>query len=128
MNFKFCLSSLKPQIVSTNPQLLKHESLSKWNIDSVEIERRNTLIDMSNTSYPSEKLEVVRYGLKNVNENSLKGLYMVDAMQRLNIDYHFQEEIEAFLTKEYMSPHCDLHESALGFRLLRQQCHFVPSG
>ncbi|XP_058735522.1 (3S,6E)-nerolidol synthase 1-like [Vicia villosa] len=127
MHFKLCLSSLKPQIVSTNPQILKHESLSKWNIDSVEIERRKALIDMSNTNYPSEKLEVVRYGLKNVNENSLKGLYMVDAMQRLNIDYHFQEEIEAFITRKYMSPHCDLHESALRFRLLRQQGHFISS-
>ncbi|KAL5054417.1 hypothetical protein RYX36_035099 [Vicia faba] len=127
MHFIFCLSSLKPQLVSKNPQLLRHESLSKWNIDTVKIERRNALIDISNNDYPFDKLEVLKYEIKNVRENSLKGLYMVDAMQQLNIDYHFQEEIEAFLTREHASPHRDLHETALGFRLLRQQGHFVPS-
>jgi hypothetical protein len=55
---------------------------------------------------------------------------MIDAMQRLNIDYHFEEEIEAFLTRYAYgwNHHCDLHETALQFRLLRQQGHFVPTG
>ncbi|KAI5386335.1 hypothetical protein KIW84_072752 [Lathyrus oleraceus] len=52
---------------------------------------------------------------------------MIDVMQRLNIDYHFQEQIEAFFTREYVSPGYDLHETAFRFRLLRQQGHFVPS-
>jgi hypothetical protein len=55
---------------------------------------------------------------------------MIGAMQRLNIDYHFQEEIEEFLTRYACgwNHHCDLHETALRFRLLRQQGHFVPTG
>jgi (3S)-linalool synthase len=72
----------------------------------------------------------VEQELRKVGENSLKGLYMIDAMQRLNIDYHFQEEIEEFLTRYACgwNHHCDLHETALRFRLLRQQGHFVPTG
>jgi len=77
---------------------------------------------------------MVKHELRNVGENSLKGLYMIDAMQRLNIDYHFEEEIEAFLRRQYVtsayggSNHHDLHETALHFRLLRQQGHFVAAG
>ncbi|TKY66666.1 terpene synthase 13 [Spatholobus suberectus] len=59
---------------------------------------------------------------------------MVDAMQRLNIDYHFQEEIEAFLGRQYVNCNVikggygnDIHEIALSFRLLRQQGYFVPA-
>lgn len=78
----------------------------------------------------SDKVELVKHELRNVGENSLKGLYMIDAMQRLNIDYHFQEEIEAFLRRQYVNCDCghDLHETALRFRLFRQQGHFVPAG
>ncbi|KAL3002547.1 hypothetical protein AAZX31_08G060000 [Glycine max] len=36
-------------------------------------------------------------------ENTLRCLYMIDAVQRLNIDYHFQEEIEAFLRRQYVN-------------------------
>ncbi|XP_050893879.1 (3S,6E)-nerolidol synthase 1 isoform X2 [Lathyrus oleraceus] len=117
MHFKSCLSSLKLQIIPTNSQL------PKWNIDTVKLKRRNTLIGISS----SDKLEVVKHEFKNVGESSLKGLHMIDVMQRLNIDYHFQEEIEAFLTREYVCHHHDLHEIALRFRLLRQRGHFVPS-
>ena len=60
---------------------------------------------------------------------------MIDAMQRLNIDYHFQEEIDTFLQRQYVISSTnggvyghDLHQVALYFRLLRQQGHYVPAG
>ena len=85
----------------------------------------------------SEKVEVVKNEFwKSVEEKSLKDLYMIDVMQRLNIDYHFKEEIEAFLGKQYVncsniigSGYGDhIHDTALLFRLLRQQGYFVPAG
>ncbi|KAK2437015.1 (3S,6E)-nerolidol synthase [Trifolium repens] len=116
---------------------LKSHSLhivNKWDINHVEEQRFTTLKkqprDFSSTKYHHlDKLEVVKQELRNVGGNSLKGLYMIDAMQRLNIDYHFQEEIEEFLTRYACgwNHHCDLHETALRFRLLRQQGHFVPT-
>ncbi|CAL0309461.1 unnamed protein product [Lupinus luteus] len=80
------------------------------------------------------KLKVLKHVLTNGSESSLQKLYMIDAMQRLNIDYHFQEEIDDFLRKEYVIystsgdgfGHDDLHQIALHFRLLRQQGYHVP--
>ncbi|XP_028805342.1 (3S,6E)-nerolidol synthase 1-like [Neltuma alba] len=81
------------------------------------------------------ELKLYKNVLKNVGEHSVKGLYMVDAMQRLNIDYHFQEEIDEFLATQrtifstYGSGygHDDLHQVSLLFRLLRQQGYSVPA-
>ncbi|KAK7319569.1 hypothetical protein RJT34_04292 [Clitoria ternatea] len=126
--FKSCLSFPKPQIVS------KLDSLpiaNKWNIAQEEI--RGALKTGDLCINLADKLEVVRNKFRDVGEISFKGLCMIDAMQRLNIDYHFQEEIEAFLRKQYVNSSLlladnghDIHEIALRFRLLRQQGYFVP--
>ncbi|CAL1372582.1 unnamed protein product [Linum trigynum] len=65
-------------------------------------------------------------------------LVMIDALQRLGIDYHFQEDIEAVLNDELGdaakmaaegSGREDGHlfQVSLNFRLLRQQGHRCPS-
>ncbi|KAK9949312.1 hypothetical protein M0R45_004844 [Rubus argutus] len=49
---------------------------------------------------------------------------MIDAVQRLGIDYHFQQVIDEILHKQMnmmISAHGDLHEVALHFRLLRHR-------
>ncbi|KAI4365068.1 hypothetical protein MLD38_021088 [Melastoma candidum] len=50
-------------------------------------------------------------------------LAMVDALQRLAIKYHFEDEVVAILEALYsvFPTHGDLHEQALCFRLLRQE-------
>ncbi|KAL6977682.1 putative terpene synthase 13 [Sarracenia purpurea var. burkii] len=59
------------------------------------------------------------------------GLVMVDTLQRLCIDYHFQEEIEGFLEKQFVKstftncPEFDLYELSTWFRLLRQEGYNV---
>ncbi|KAG6642634.1 hypothetical protein CIPAW_09G153300 [Carya illinoinensis] len=78
----------------------------------------------------AKKLEVCRNILRNVvaeeAEDPSEGS-MIDAVQRLNIDYHFQEEIESILRRQYVRyiTHGDLHVVALRFRLLRQQAYYV---
>lgn len=78
----------------------------------------------------SQKLELFRNVLSNLAElEALEGLNMIDAVQRLGIDYHFQQEIGEILHKQMnimISAHGDLHEVSLRFRLLRQQGYFVP--
>ncbi|CAL5331980.1 unnamed protein product [Camellia sinensis] len=84
-----------------------------------------------------EQLEEVRSVLRKVREeeDSLKRLVMIDALQRLGIDYHFREDIEAVLHSQYMKSsshsftyqHEDLYEVSTRFRLLRQQGHNVPT-
>ncbi|XP_020238809.1 (3S,6E)-nerolidol synthase 1 isoform X2 [Cajanus cajan] len=140
VHFESCIFSFKPQIIATKAHLsqssnhVKRDSLhiaNKWNIVPEESSREKVDLCINH----SEKLEVVKNEFRNtVAENSFKGLYMVDAMQRLNIDYHFQEEIEAFLWKQYVNSSTiaagygnDIHESALSFRLLRQRGYFVPT-
>ncbi|XP_020110217.1 alpha-humulene synthase-like [Ananas comosus] len=51
-----------------------------------------------------------------------EGMSLIDAIQHLGIDYHFEEEIDEALDRLYNSElECfDLHEVALRFRLLRQ--------
>ncbi|KAL3522106.1 hypothetical protein ACH5RR_014940 [Cinchona calisaya] len=56
---------------------------------------------------------------------------LVDAIQRLGIDHHFQEEIEELLWRQHRSKNCfdqslGLHEVSLCFRLLRQEGYYVP--
>lgn len=89
------------------------------------------------------KLEACRNVLRNIvvaeeEEDPFEGLIMIDALQRLNIDYYFQEEIEAILRRQYgrfnshnnqYGHHDDeLHVVALRFRLLRQQGYYVAPG
>ena len=78
----------------------------------------------------AKKVEEVRSVLKEVGEDTLTALLMIDAVQRLGINYHFHGEIEAVLERLYtkfnMSDcHNDLYELALGFRLLRQEGYYV---
>ncbi|CAL1372579.1 unnamed protein product [Linum trigynum] len=62
-------------------------------------------------------------------------LVMIDAVQRLGIDYHFQENIDGVLSDEFSiaakmaaggSSH-GLFEVSLNFRLMRQQGYRIPS-
>ncbi|KAF8411307.1 hypothetical protein HHK36_003854 [Tetracentron sinense] len=64
-------------------------------------------------------------------EDPLESLIMIDALQRLGIDYHFQEEIKRSLSRSYenfrTSGDGSLYEVALSFRLLRQDGYHVPA-
>ncbi|KAL6992694.1 lysase [Sarracenia purpurea var. burkii] len=67
-------------------------------------------------------------------ERPLEGLVMIDALQRLGIDYHFQEEIDVILQKQFIKstqmvhPQFDhLYEVSTQFRLLRQEGYNVPA-
>ena len=79
----------------------------------------------------SDKLEGLKHALRNVGENSLLDLHMIDVMQCQNNDYQFQEEIEAFLCRQYSISliGCyghDLDNVVLHFGLLKQQGYFLP--
>lgn len=88
--------------------------------------------DDSDTGY-AEKLQTFKNILRKEGEEPIQGLAMIDAIQRLSIDYHFQEEIDSILTRQSMlssTIHSDnsLYEVALRFRLLRQQGYHVSAG
>ncbi|XVF87632.1 hypothetical protein PTKIN_Ptkin18bG0135700 [Pterospermum kingtungense] len=108
--------------------------------NSLNIKNPNQLIPsipLEHFDYRSEhanKLEAFKRIFREVGEDHFEGLAMIDAIQRLGIDHHFQFEIENVLQKQYIlactngGHNHDLHEAALRFRLLRQEGYFVPAG
>jgi len=81
--------------------------------------------------------EVKHVFQKLIGEDPMESMYMVDTIQRLGIEHHFEEEIEAALQKQHLifSSHLSdfannhkLCEVALPFRLLRQRGHYVLAG
>ncbi|OAY26031.1 probable terpene synthase 13 [Manihot esculenta] len=79
-----------------------------------------------------KKLRSLKHMLNKEGEDAFECLPMVDAIQRLGIEYHFQDEIDSFLKRHYMIHstynYNDLHEAALSFRLLRQAGYHVLAG
>ncbi|KAL0408493.1 UNVERIFIED_CONTAM: Tricyclene synthase 0e23, chloroplastic [Sesamum radiatum] len=77
--------------------------------------------------------EVGQLLLQDENENPMESLMFVDAIQRVGVDHHFEEEIEMILGRQY---NCNwsksvcfhgLHDVSLFFRLLRQQGYYVSA-
>ncbi|KAK7331823.1 hypothetical protein VNO80_28564 [Phaseolus coccineus] len=74
---------------------------------------------------------------KLIRENPMESLHMVDIIQRLGIEHHFEEEIELVLQKQqlilsnhpcdFFNSHDQLYEVALAFRLLRQGGYYVSA-
>uniref|UniRef100_A0A161ZN00 Terpene synthase like-28 n=1 Tax=Daucus carota subsp. sativus TaxID=79200 RepID=A0A161ZN00_DAUCS len=82
----------------------------------------------------SHNMAIVRQELKATNKvagiDTYQSLIIIDALQRLGIDYHFKDEIEQVLERLYMaiSPcffNKNLCFASLCFRLLRQQHYHV---
>ncbi|GAB4825827.1 hypothetical protein Ancab_008700, partial [Ancistrocladus abbreviatus] len=76
-----------------------------------------------------ELKEEVRKELLAVADKSLESLDFIDAIQRLGVAYHFEEEIENALQRvydNYRNDDFDLYYTSLQFRLLRQHGFFIP--
>lgn len=72
-----------------------------------------------------------------LDDGPLETLNLIDAVQRLGIDYRFRTEIDDILERHYailvklngdLINDNNLYEVSLRFRLLRQRGYFVPSG
>ncbi|KAH6776279.1 hypothetical protein C2S52_013840 [Perilla frutescens var. hirtella] len=82
-----------------------------------------------------EKLkEEVKRELKEASDDVVRLLKLVDAIQRLGIEYHFEEEIDQTLQnlsqkfQDFCRDNDDMYFTSLGFRLLRQQGYRVSCG
>jgi hypothetical protein len=69
-------------------------------------------------------------------ENPLQKLNLINAVQRLGVSYHFENEIQEILQHSHKTLHDlddhenndDLYTIALQFRLLRQQGYYISCG
>lgn len=69
-------------------------------------------------------------GMFQASKSVVDKMNLVDVVQRLGIDHHFEEQIATTLASIHSSEfNCsNLHDVALRFRLLRQQGFWVPTG
>lgn len=67
-----------------------------------------------------------------VSQSTDERLSMVDSIQRLGIEYHFEDEIEATLQRKHMMLRFQniqgLSQIAFQFRMLRQQGYYISPG
>lgn len=63
-------------------------------------------------------------------DDVVKQMNLVDVLQRLGIDHHFEEQIDTILKNIHRAEFnsSDLYEVALRFRLLRKQGYWVSPG
>ncbi|GAB2212780.1 hypothetical protein Drorol1_Dr00020768 [Drosera rotundifolia] len=96
---------------------------TNWSI----AEKKKTIYEQSAIKKISNAL------MKSYSHQSLEGLTLVDAIQRLGIEYYFEGEIKAILDQQYLKLHVGaehsaaLNETALRFRLLRQEGYCVSA-
>ncbi|KAJ6377032.1 hypothetical protein OIU76_026069 [Salix suchowensis] len=126
---KHILKEFKPTPASTqNWRISKNQTV----IPGPLKHRRTINTDDSDLEF-AEKLKTIKDLLRNEGEDPIQGLAMIDAIQRLSVDYHFQEEIDSILARQSMLSRTflsdnNLYEIALRFRLLRQQGYHVSAG
>lgn len=81
-----------------------------------------------------ELIRELKKELQEATEFPKQQLQLIDTIQRLGIEYHFQEEIDRALLNTFKNfdhfckDSSDLHSIALGFRLLRQHGHRISCG
>ncbi|CAN4117478.1 unnamed protein product [Withania somnifera] len=103
-------------------------SSNKWALqEDLLIETSHHQTDYNHDGFNSTRfsrlVKDVKYALMTEGNHNLA---LVDALQRMGIEHHFQEEIGSFLQKEYEESACFLKyqtpfDVSLCFRLLRQQ-------
>ncbi|KAH0753100.1 hypothetical protein KY285_006248 [Solanum tuberosum] len=109
---------------------------NKWAIqDHLLRETSQPQMSYNNDGFNSTKFGLlvkdVKYALR-TQINNTNNLVLVDALQRMGIENHFQEEIQSILQKEYEQSACFLKyqtpfDVSLCFRLLRQQGYHVSA-
>ncbi|GAB2240256.1 hypothetical protein Droror1_Dr00020774 [Drosera rotundifolia] len=93
-----------------------------------------SVAEKKKTIYEESAIKKISNALmKSYRHESLKELTLVDAIQRLGIEYYFEGEIKAILDQQYLKLHVGaehstaLNETALRFRLLRQEGYCVSA-
>ncbi|XP_009804030.1 (-)-germacrene D synthase-like [Nicotiana sylvestris] len=113
----------------SRPSANYHRSI--WGDYFLDCVSDSTIINPLERKQVQDLREEVRKMLMAVHDTSSEKVELIDKIQRLGVSYHFEEEIEASLQRMYEAyRECnmygdDLYLVAIGFRLLRQQGHFV---
>nr|WCC60121.1 terpene synthase [Pityopsis ruthii] len=116
------------KITRTSNQLIKHDSNKASKPYESFCNHINCIVAEEQQDAKDERLvKHVRRLMAKVNDDSFEDLILVDALQRLAIDYHFEDMINIILRKRYLQisntpevfVHHDLYQVSLTFRMLR---------
>ncbi|KAA8526911.1 hypothetical protein F0562_008860 [Nyssa sinensis] len=121
--------NLEPQVIRRSANY--HPSI--WGDHFLAYASDFTTTNIAHTEQQFEGVkEEVRKMLVAAADEPSKQLNLIDAIQRLGVSYHFENDIDAALQLIYDTCHAhdnqdndDLHIVALWFRLLRQHGHYV---
>ncbi|KAL4012925.1 hypothetical protein IC575_025071 [Cucumis melo] len=130
---KACNDSVVRRSANYQPPIWKHEfvqSLQSEFMDDRCFNRREVLI---------RRVKMMLNNEESLVDDSLKGLEVVDELQRLGISYHFQMEINQILEiingrfnngEEGLewNNNRSLYATSLHFRILRQHGYHIPEG
>uniref|UniRef100_A0A7N0V934 Terpene synthase N-terminal domain-containing protein n=1 Tax=Kalanchoe fedtschenkoi TaxID=63787 RepID=A0A7N0V934_KALFE len=106
-----------------------------WDHDYIQNSMKNDYLDVKYKMQAEMLMQQVGNVLRGVSQLT-EQLELVDDLQRLGLEYHFENEIKTLLheiygkfciTREHRNQ-TDLHTAALAFRLLRQHGHPVTQG
>ncbi|XP_028792290.1 (3S,6E)-nerolidol synthase 1 [Neltuma alba] len=99
---------------------------------------KSTFNDDIHIRHAKQLKNVKKIFFEKAKERSVDGLYMIDMIQRLGIEHHFEEEIQEAVRKHYLKlgtqsyydtdHNLQLSEVALQFRLLRQHLYDIDTG
>nr|XP_043630944.1 (3S,6E)-nerolidol synthase 1-like [Erigeron canadensis] len=122
---------------TTSDQLIKHDSSNKpyESFFCNHINYINIAEEKQDAKHERLVKQVRRLMAKLVNDDdTFEDLILVDALQRLAIDYHFEDIINIILIKRYRQfnnteifVHHNLYEVSLTFRMLRQNGFHVSA-
>ncbi|TMW87282.1 hypothetical protein EJD97_020151 [Solanum chilense] len=128
----FPSQSLFMHITNQRSSQVSCGSSNKWAVEEHDLLRSTSSYnkDGFNSTKFAGLVKDVKYSL--MTERNTNNLVLVDTLQRMGIEYHFQEEIESILHKEYDQSACFLKyqtpfDVSLCFKLLRQEGYHVSA-
>nr|QGX02119.1 sesquiterpene synthase 2 [Tripterygium wilfordii] len=124
-------SSIVP--LKTISQTVTADSTNKWGtVDSNHKSAPTTPLNDRICNEHAHKVKDFKQIINVAGEDPSEGLAIIDAVQRLGVDHHFQDEIHTILQKHYTlangtTTHGDCMITSLRFRLLRQEGYYVSA-
>ncbi|XP_074558766.1 alpha-humulene synthase-like isoform X1 [Curcuma longa] len=116
-------------LVASNEDIVRKISKYHPSIWGDYFIHHTTSLAITKVSIRAEELKEQIKNLFRETSDILQIMNLIDAIQLLGLDYHFEKEIDAALSliSKHDAKNYELYETSLRFRLLRQHGFYVPA-
>ncbi|XP_074558765.1 alpha-humulene synthase-like [Curcuma longa] len=116
-------------LVASNEDIVRKTSKYHPSIWGDYFIHHTTSLALTEVSIRAEELKEQTKNLFRETSDMLQIMNLIDAIQLLGLDYHFEKEIDAALSliSKHDAKNYELYETSLRFRLLRQHGFYVPA-